>query len=291
MPAVRAALLQRQRDFREPPGLVADGRDMGTVVFPEAVLKVFLTASAEERARRRYLQLTAVGEEVKGAEPGRTVRLLREDTRQTLETLRAGLEQVRQATRRGETLLGQLSAITADNAGDLRHTVRDGEFVMRSLSTSVTALLENLQRLTASLDDLVNDMRDTPNALIFGRPRHEQPGPPAGGRDCREIDVGREIQLPGQGKQVVRHPVPVVGPEGSGGGLHARLDDELAVLHRRGRDVVGDLHPLDLLRGLDRHRSSVTGHFAGGDRGRGSSQGARSRRPGVDVRLRLPRDP
>ena len=50
-PAVRAALLDRQRAFGAPPGLVADGRDMGTVVFPDAALKVFLTASAEERAR------------------------------------------------------------------------------------------------------------------------------------------------------------------------------------------------------------------------------------------------
>ncbi len=57
LPAVRAALLQRQRDFRAAPGLIADGRDMGTVVFADAPLKVFLTASAEERARRRYLQL------------------------------------------------------------------------------------------------------------------------------------------------------------------------------------------------------------------------------------------
>lgn len=57
LPAVRTALLQRQRDFRAAPGLIADGRDMGTVVFPDAPLKVFLTASAEERARRRYLQL------------------------------------------------------------------------------------------------------------------------------------------------------------------------------------------------------------------------------------------
>jgi cytidylate kinase len=60
-PAVRSALLTRQRAFRQPPGLVADGRDMGTVVFPDAVLKVFLTASAEERARRRYKQLIEKG--------------------------------------------------------------------------------------------------------------------------------------------------------------------------------------------------------------------------------------
>ncbi|GHC25242.1 (d)CMP kinase [Aidingimonas halophila] len=62
LPEVRRALLQRQRDFRVMPGLVADGRDMGTVVFPDAPLKVFLTASAEERARRRYLQLQESGE-------------------------------------------------------------------------------------------------------------------------------------------------------------------------------------------------------------------------------------
>ncbi len=61
MPSVRAALLERQRGFAEPPGLVADGRDMGTVVFPGAGLKVFLTASAEERARRRYNQLKDKG--------------------------------------------------------------------------------------------------------------------------------------------------------------------------------------------------------------------------------------
>lgn len=64
LPAVREALLQRQRAFQEFPGLIADGRDMGTVVFPAASLKVFLTASAEERARRRYLQLKAKGDDV-----------------------------------------------------------------------------------------------------------------------------------------------------------------------------------------------------------------------------------
>jgi len=63
LPAVRAALLQRQRDFRQPPGLVADGRDMGTVVFPDAEAKFFLTASAEERARRRFNQLKEKGKE------------------------------------------------------------------------------------------------------------------------------------------------------------------------------------------------------------------------------------
>ncbi len=60
-PAVRAALLERQRAFRRPPGLVADGRDMGTVVFPDAPVKVYVTASAEERARRRHKQLIEKG--------------------------------------------------------------------------------------------------------------------------------------------------------------------------------------------------------------------------------------
>jgi cytidylate kinase len=61
LPAVRSALLERQRAFRRPPGLVADGRDMGTVVFPDAVLKVFLTASVATRAQRRHKQLNDKG--------------------------------------------------------------------------------------------------------------------------------------------------------------------------------------------------------------------------------------
>jgi cytidylate kinase len=64
LPELRAALLQRQRDFRQPPGLIADGRDMGTVVFPDAALKFYLTASAEERAQRRYKQLINKGVDV-----------------------------------------------------------------------------------------------------------------------------------------------------------------------------------------------------------------------------------
>jgi len=64
VPAVREALLERQRAFRRLPGLVADGRDMGTQVFADAALKVFLTASAEERAERRYKQLKDKGIDV-----------------------------------------------------------------------------------------------------------------------------------------------------------------------------------------------------------------------------------
>jgi len=70
--AVRSALLARQRAFRRAPGLVADGRDMGTVVFPDAMLKIFLTASPQERARRRYNQLM-------GKEIGVTLAQLAED--------------------------------------------------------------------------------------------------------------------------------------------------------------------------------------------------------------------
>jgi len=63
-PSVRTALVRLQRAFRTPPGLVADGRDMGTVIFPDARLKIFLTASAEERAKRRHKQLKEKGENV-----------------------------------------------------------------------------------------------------------------------------------------------------------------------------------------------------------------------------------
>ena len=64
LPRVREALLRRQRAFAEAPGLVADGRDMGTVVFPQAEVKIFLTADASERARRRYLELKEKGHDV-----------------------------------------------------------------------------------------------------------------------------------------------------------------------------------------------------------------------------------
>jgi cytidylate kinase len=74
LPEVRAALVDKQRSFRRPPGLVADGRDMGTVIFPDAPLKVFLTASASKRAERRHKQLISKGIST------------------TLETLRADLE-------------------------------------------------------------------------------------------------------------------------------------------------------------------------------------------------------
>jgi len=82
-PNVRMALLDRQRAFAAPPGLVADGRDMGTIVFPQANLKIFLTASPEERAQRRYKQLKDKGSGVSLAALSReiTERDLRDSTR------------------------------------------------------------------------------------------------------------------------------------------------------------------------------------------------------------------
>jgi cytidylate kinase len=65
LPSVREALLRRQRAFRNDLGLIADGRDMGTIVFPDAVLKIYLTASAEARAQRRFLELKQRGLDVK----------------------------------------------------------------------------------------------------------------------------------------------------------------------------------------------------------------------------------
>jgi cytidylate kinase len=82
-PDVRSALLERQHAFARPPGLVADGRDMGTVVFPDADLKIYLTASPEERALRRYKQLKDKGSDVSLAALSReiTERDRRDSTR------------------------------------------------------------------------------------------------------------------------------------------------------------------------------------------------------------------
>ncbi|MFT0211126.1 (d)CMP kinase [Pseudomonas sp. F1_0610] len=90
IPEVRAGLLQLQKDFRRLPGLIADGRDMGTVVFPDAPLKVFLTASAEERARRRYLQLKEKGADVNLANLLHDIRARDErDTNRSIAPLKA----------------------------------------------------------------------------------------------------------------------------------------------------------------------------------------------------------
>lgn len=84
IPEVRAALLERQRHFAQAPGLVTDGRDMGTVVFPKALLKVFLYANEEERANRRYLQLKDKGNNVTLAQV--VEELVKRDTRDTART-------------------------------------------------------------------------------------------------------------------------------------------------------------------------------------------------------------
>ena len=86
---VREALLERQRGFQQPPGLVADGRDMGTHVFPSAAVKIFLTASAEERARRRHKQLKDKGIDVSLAALSRDIEDRdRRDTERSVAPLR-----------------------------------------------------------------------------------------------------------------------------------------------------------------------------------------------------------
>jgi cytidylate kinase len=94
-PAVRAALIDRQRGFRVPPGLVADGRDIGTVIFPDAPLKIFLTASPEERALRRYKQLKDKGLDVSlAALSGEIAERDHRDTTRTVAPLSAAVDAV-----------------------------------------------------------------------------------------------------------------------------------------------------------------------------------------------------
>jgi 3-phosphoshikimate 1-carboxyvinyltransferase len=100
LPLVRAALVDLQHSFRLLPGLVADGRDMGSVIFPEAALKVFLTASAFERAQRRFKQLISKGIST------------------TLDSLRADLEarDARDRTRSASPLKPAQDAVLLDNS-------------------------------------------------------------------------------------------------------------------------------------------------------------------------------
>ena len=100
-PRVRTALVSRQRAFRKPPGLVAEGRDMGTVIFPDAGLKVYVTASAEERARRRYNQLIEKGNSV-------TIDSLLRDIRE---------RDARDSTRAAAPLRRAVDAIELDTTG------------------------------------------------------------------------------------------------------------------------------------------------------------------------------
>ena len=93
IPAVREALFERQRAFRRAPGLVADGRDMGTQVFPDAELKVYLTASAEERAKRRHKQLKDKGLDVSLAALSRDIENRdRRDSERTVAPLRPAMD-------------------------------------------------------------------------------------------------------------------------------------------------------------------------------------------------------
>jgi len=115
-PAVRTALLERQRAFARPPGLVADGRDMGTVVFPEARLKIYLTASAEERALRRYKQLKDKGSGVSLSALSReiTERDARDSTRAVAPLIPAPDAQVIDSTGLSiEAVVGRVLALGA----------------------------------------------------------------------------------------------------------------------------------------------------------------------------------
>ncbi len=121
LPLVRAALMKRQRAFAQPPGLVADGRDMGNVVFPDAVLKVFLTASPEERALRRYNQLKEKGIDV-------SLPAVSGDIRERDE---------RDANRK----VAPLKAV-------------EGAHILDSTGTTPEQVIERIQSLLAELDEL-----------------------------------------------------------------------------------------------------------------------------------------
>ncbi len=113
-PEVRQALLERQKAFARPPGLIADGRDMGTVVFPEAELKIFLTASAEERALRRYKQLKDKGSGVSLAALSREIaeRDARDSTRAVAPLMPAPDAHVIDSTGLGiEEVVGRVLAL------------------------------------------------------------------------------------------------------------------------------------------------------------------------------------
>jgi len=108
VPEIRTALLARQRAFRVPPGLIADGRDMGTVVFPHAPLKLFVTASAKERARRRYAQLHA-GEVLSDVQDNAILRRIYEEILERDQ---------RDASRSTSPLKPAADAITIDTTGE-----------------------------------------------------------------------------------------------------------------------------------------------------------------------------
>jgi len=108
-PQVRSALLKRQRMFATEPGLIADGRDMGTIVFPDAVLKIYLTATTEERAQRRHKELLAKGEDV--------------NLRGLLDQVR--LRDERDMSRDASPLIPAIDAIELDTSGQSIEEVAD----------------------------------------------------------------------------------------------------------------------------------------------------------------------
>jgi cytidylate kinase len=108
MPAVRRALLLRQQAYRQAPGLVADGRDMGTVVFPDAALKIYLTATLEERAKRRHKQLMEKG---LGATMAALLGELRERDRRDSERAVAPLRKAEDAVQIDTTGLSAAEAV------------------------------------------------------------------------------------------------------------------------------------------------------------------------------------
>ena len=108
LPGVRKALLERQRAFRRPPGLVADGRDMGSVVFVDSALKIFLTATPEERARRRYKQLMDKG---MGANMAALLQDIRERDRRDSDRAAAPLQKVANAVLVDTTTMSAADAV------------------------------------------------------------------------------------------------------------------------------------------------------------------------------------
>jgi len=108
LPGVRRALLLRQQSFRQAPGLVADGRDMGTVVFPDATLKIYLTATLEERAKRRHKQLMEKG---LGATMAALLGELRERDRRDTERAVAPLRKAEDAVQIDTTGLSAAEAV------------------------------------------------------------------------------------------------------------------------------------------------------------------------------------
>ena len=120
LPGVRDALITRQRAFRRPPGLVADGRDMGSVVFPDATLKIFLTASPEERANRRYKQLMEKGMDA-------SINTLLQDilARDTRDTTRAAAPLQKSANAVEIDTTGMtIAAVVAQVLAHYRHKLR-----------------------------------------------------------------------------------------------------------------------------------------------------------------------